>query len=357
MPKRHLLQLSVALWVILAICATTTGCHSCCKSCCCCPPNGDFPRELNKVTQPTYVIEPPDILQIDALNLVPVPPYRISPLDLLLVQSGDLLPSMAPLTGAYTVEPEGTLNLGVDFGTVQVAGQTLEEATKTVEALIQKRVPKGHASVTLAQMRRQQQIAGEHLVAQDGTINLGNYGQVRVVGLTLEQARAVIQEHLTKFFVKPEISMVVSGYNSKVYYVVFDGAGYGQSLIRVPITGNETVLDALADLRGFPAQTSLCKVWVVRPTPAGAHCDQVLPVNWKAIVDCGETATNYQLLPGDRIHVGPDTLICTSNWLAKAFAPVEQTFGFILFGTSVVRELHPSGGTGGTGTGTGGLGF
>src|SRR5262245_61255400 len=39
----------------------------------------DLPRELAKVPMPPYVIEPPDILLIDAIRVVPLPPYKIAP--------------------------------------------------------------------------------------------------------------------------------------------------------------------------------------------------------------------------------------------------------------------------------------
>src|SRR5207253_8950967 len=45
-----------------------------------------MPKEMEKVTLPPYVIEPPDILLIDALSVVPKPPYHIAPLDSLLIQ-------------------------------------------------------------------------------------------------------------------------------------------------------------------------------------------------------------------------------------------------------------------------------
>ena len=355
MRPNQLLQTFCVFWAILTVCAVNAGCHTCCHGCngCCCPPGADFPRELNKVSLPPYVIEPPDILQIDVLTLVPVPPYRIAPLDAILVQATQLLETMPPITGVYTVEPEGTVNLGLDFGVVPVAGLTLKEATAVIQARLRSRAKDAVAIVSLAQMRAMQQVRGEHLVGQDGTINLGNYGQVRVVGLTVDQARAVIEQQLSRFFVKPEISLVVTGYNSKVYYVVFDGAGYGQQLYRQPITGNETVLDAIADIRGLPAQASLHRVWVVRPAPPGAPCDQVLPVDWPAVVACGRTATNYQLLPGDRLHVEADCLIHTSNFLTKLIQPFEQVFGITLLGDATIREvaqpLRGAASTGGTG--------
>ena len=33
--------------------------------------------------------------------------------------------------------------------------------------------------------------------------------------------------------------------------------------------------------------------------------DQVLPVDWEAITRQGDTKTNYQLQPGDRLYVEP----------------------------------------------------
>src|SRR5207302_5656040 len=50
------------------------------------PPAGDFPpvlplpRELAPTVHPMYVIEPPDVLNIEAVRLIPKPPYKIEPL-------------------------------------------------------------------------------------------------------------------------------------------------------------------------------------------------------------------------------------------------------------------------------------
>ena len=42
--------------------------------------------------------------------------------------------------------------------------------------------------------------------------------------------------------------------------------------------------------------------YLVRPQPAG-HPDLILKIDWKGIKERGETLTNYQLFPGDRIVV------------------------------------------------------
>ena len=71
--------------------------------------------------------------------------------------------------------------------------------------------------MSLAQSRAMQQIRGEHLVRPDGTIGLGVYGQAYVAGLTLEQARAAVEAQLAKYLYRPEVSLDVAAYNSKIY--------------------------------------------------------------------------------------------------------------------------------------------
>src|SRR5206468_3197923 len=117
-------------------------------------------------------------------------------------------------------------------------------------------------SVGLAQSRAVQQIRGEHLVRPDGTIGLGVYGNVRVVGLTLSQAKETIEAHLSQFLQRPEVSVDVSGFNSSVYYVITDRPGQGELVVRLPVTGNETVLDAMAQIYGLPATASKKRIWL-----------------------------------------------------------------------------------------------
>src|SRR5215470_12918945 len=45
------------------------------------PVEPSAPRELTKVILPPYRIEPPDLLQIDAILVVPKSPYRLRMLD------------------------------------------------------------------------------------------------------------------------------------------------------------------------------------------------------------------------------------------------------------------------------------
>jgi polysaccharide export outer membrane protein len=293
-------------------------------------PAGPIPRELDKVSLPDYVIEPPDVLLIDAVRGTPLPPYRIEPLDVLQVQVPDALPN-EPISGQFTVEPEGTLNLGLAYGSVPVAGLTLEAARLAVNAHLKRVLKDPHTCLALAQAHGTgQQVHGEHLVRPDGTISLGVYGDLYVAGLSRCQVRSLIEGHLAQYLQDPQVALDIRAYNSKVYYVILDGTGCGEQVFRLPFTGNETVLDAIGLVHGLPPESSKKKIWVARPAPAGHPCDQVLPVDWRAITQGGSTATNYQLLPGDRVYVEGGPWICLDNALAHVLAMLKGALGFTL---------------------------
>jgi polysaccharide export outer membrane protein len=321
-----------------------------------------LPRELDKVAHPLYRLEPPDILLIDAIRVVPKPPYRIEPLDTLFVQISEVLPG-EPIAGLVGVDADGTINFGASYGTVHVDGLTIQEAQKAIEKHFRDTgFKKAEARVALGQSRARQQIRGEHLVRPDGTVGLGVYGSVFVAGLTLDEAKAAIEAQLSLYLLKPEVSVDVYAYNSKVFYVVTSGGGLGEAVYRLPATGSETVLDALSSIGGLPAVASLKNIWISRPSPAGSKCCEVLKVDWKAITRCGNTDTNYQILPGDRVFVDANALVTADTFLARLFAPMERLFGFTLLGSGVVHSVPTpiqtgsNGGTGGTG-GTGTTGF
>ena len=222
-------------------------------------------------------------------------------------------------------------------------------------------------------------ITGERLVRPDGKISLGFYGEVYVAGLTTSQIKAKIVLHLREFLpdtalglfkyneqtkeyddVAPEktnnVFVDVTAYNSKVYYVQGDVASPG----RLPITGNETVLDAIQYAGGLIPTASSVNIRLVRPAPPGVSCEQVLPVNLAAITNAGDSTTNYQLMPGDRLVVYRDPIVRTTVFLDRLAAPFGTVLNTMLnygFTARTIKSIGvPINGNGGTGTGNGGNG-
>jgi polysaccharide export outer membrane protein len=299
------------------------------------------PRELAKVSLPSYRIEPPDVVQIEMLKLVPLPPYRAEVFDVLQIRVSNTLIDQ-PIDNYYMVEAEGTVSLGPAYGTVRVVGMTIEEIKQAIDRKLREVLRRPEVSVQLARVSGAQPVSGQYLVGPDGTINLRQYGVVHVAGKTVTEARTALQKHLSQFLDSPDLSIEVVNYNSKVYYVITQGAGMGDTVRRLPVTGNETVLDAISNVNGL-SQLSSQRIWIARPAPDQFGCQQILPVDWDAIVKGGETKTNYQVLPGDRVFIAENEMIYFNNMFAIATGPLERVMGLLGLSNSTLRGYQTMG--------------
>ena len=127
-----------------------------------------------------------------------------------------------------------------------------------------------------------------------------------------------------------------------MYYIITQGAGIGDNVRRFPVTGNETVLDAISQVNGL-SQLSSTHMWIARPTPGNFGCEQVMPIDWSAVTQGGSTATNYQLLPGDRLFIAQDEMVTLRNMVDKVIAPFERFMGFLGLDASTARSLQTMG--------------
>lgn len=149
---------------------------------------------------------------------------------------------------------------------------------------------------------QQQAIVGQHLVGPDGTINLATFGQVHYAGKTIDEAQQAVQQKVAKTNSLDSLTLGIMAYNSKVYYIVRKDANQGDNVVRMPITGNETVLDAIAGIGGLPDVTNT-SIWISRPSENGLNAGEKLPVDWEGITTGASARTNFQLMPGDRIII------------------------------------------------------
>ncbi|HTU91084.1 MAG TPA: hypothetical protein VMF69_13485, partial [Gemmataceae bacterium] len=177
-------------------------------------------------------------------------------------------------------------------------------------------------------------------------------GEVKKGGTKDKYLNEFKQDFTSLALIKKELQVDMLVYNSKFYYVITDGGGYGQQVYPIPIRGNETVLDALANINGLPAVANKRKVWVARATRAGQP-PKILPVDWMAVTKCGQGATNYQLFPGDRVYVDSNNLIKADSFLAKLYSPIQRSLGVTLLGAATVNTIN--GTSSGLGLGAAGI--
>ncbi len=172
-------------------------------------------------------------------------------------------------------------------------------------------------------------ISGERLVRPDGKISLGFYGEIHVAGLTPLEIKEKVVEHLRRFLNDESLGLIeydgqssepvrdpksneikrtaprdtdrvfvdVTTYNSKNYYtqgaVVVPG--------KLPITGRDTVLDAIQYAGGLTPDADHAHVVLYRQEKGGLL--KSLPINIDQITMGDDLSTNYQLEPGDRLVI------------------------------------------------------
>ncbi len=142
-------------------------------------------------------------------------------------------------------------------------------------------------------------VPADQPVLPDGAIELGEYGRPIVAGKTVPQIEMEVRQ-LVKAKEKKDIAMNVRlvSRQSKVYYVLGEVNAPGS----FPLNGRETVLDGIMAAGGLSRQAKEKGIILVRPSQAQG-CREVMPVCYPQIVQLGDTTTNYQLRPGDRIYV------------------------------------------------------
>ena len=304
----------------------------------------DVPGETKKSSLPYYFLEPPDIINVEAIHLAPKAPYRLRIFDVILVNVGGTAPGYE-INGPFTVEPGGEIQLGSIYGSVKVDGMSVEEAQQAItrhlsgtDDNVLGRIIDPVVAVKLGRMGDMQQIAGNHTIGPDGYITLGSYGRVYVNGLTIDECRDAIEFYLSKHLEHPQVAVDMFSYNSKGYYVIFQSSATGEQVLKYPYTGNETVLDAIANTDGLRPNSSK-RIWVARPV-GNSNKPVVLPVDWVDITAYAKTDTNYQLLPGDRVFVIEDRFTSFDGTLARVFAPFERIMGFSLLGASTATRFY-----------------
>ena len=143
-------------------------------------------------------------------------------------------------------------------------------------------------------------LPGDQKVLVDGTIDLGAFGRLQVAGMTIESIETAIESQITSASEKREqINVRLLESNSAIIYVLGEVGSPGA----YPLTGRETVLDGILKAGGLTSKASPCEIILSRPTDP-CDCRVVLPICYRQIVQMGDTKTNYQLQPGDRIVVG-----------------------------------------------------
>ena len=113
----------------------------------------------------------------------------------------------------------------------------------------------------------------------------------------------------------------------------------------MPVTGNETVLDAISQINGL-SQVSSHKITVVRPLAADPAKATRLSVDWEAITPPRRDSDQLPaFFPGDRVYIDEDRLLTGANLLSKKTAPIERAMGIVSLTTSTLQSMNDTPGS------------
>lgn len=171
-------------------------------------------------------------------------------------------------------------------------------------------------------------LPADQLVAADGTVDLGEYGRVRLAGVSLEEGERLVEQHVRGQIIRRDALVGRVSHRQKSdpealarrlnrlavnvrliepvhrFYVLGEVNAPGS----FPLAGHETVLDAIVSAGGLTSSADPCKIVLARPTHPG-ECRIALPICYREIVQLGNASTNYQIRPGDRIFVATRSCI------------------------------------------------
>ncbi len=138
----------------------------------------------------------------------------------------------------------------------------------------------------------EEEFSGPVSVHQDGKITLPLVGDLAVGGMTPVHIEQIIAQALTKYVVKPLVTVTVQEVLSKKYYLDGQVARAGE----YPLVTPTTILEAISKAGGLRDFANEKKIYVLRG-------DKRIPFNYKDVIHGKHMDQNIQLQPGDHVIV------------------------------------------------------
>jgi polysaccharide export outer membrane protein len=180
----------------------------------------------------------------------------------------------------------------------------------------------GADDVVRVTVMRHPEVSGDFLINKEGKIQYAFVGDVEIVGLTKDEAAERLKGRLAEYIVNPEVSVIITGYNSKVVYVVGEVGSPGKIYMRGDTI---TVLEALVGAQ-LPQLTGVTKKSrLITPSDSGKAVRR--DVNVYALLYEGDLRENLVMKPGDVLYIPATFLTKTMRAIQPVTAPISNASG------------------------------
>jgi polysaccharide export outer membrane protein len=150
----------------------------------------------------------------------------------------------------------------------------------------------GPADVLMVNVWNEDKFTGQRVVQQNGNITMPLVGDIPAGGTTPKEIEAAVTKSLTKYVVKPLVTVTVLDVQSKKYYLTGLTNHPGEYALAVPTT----VLEAINKAGGLQDFANQKKIYILRG-------DKRLPFKYKDVIHGKNMEQNIHLEPGDTIVI------------------------------------------------------
>jgi len=207
---------------------------------------------------------------------------------------------------------------GVEYTNINDAVVVSANVERRLEKINEK-YKLGATDQILVIVRDQTSQSTQHAIRPDGNVTLELVGDIYVEGLTPMQAADDIAKALQVYVREVDVTVRVTGFNSKRFYMFGETQGVGAW----PFDGDVTVLDAFGRARGVTQRAAWDRIRLVRATP---NTRQVFKINLADIVKSGDWQTNLQLKTNDVLYIPPTYLARVGYFVDNLLFPFRPVF-------------------------------
>ena len=296
-PKNSAHVLTLA--ALLSVLAIASGCNTLSSL-------GLGGSTQNKILEPAK-----NISQAPARSIQTATESTKAPLDVYIIEIGDTIlleatdfDATVQLPGDQIVKPDGYISLG-ECGRLMVMNKTIEQINLEAQMQIDQHIRRElEVQFEVARRQRQSQRLRERMRSERASGGDEDDDDIDVAAdLELgtreeEDQRYALERAITDALLKNKISTRLVNWDSKRIYVLGEVNSPGSFVF----LGSETVLDAILEAGGLNTNANQHQIIITRPSDCNS-CRTVMNVCYDQVVQLGDTSTNYQLQPGDRVFV------------------------------------------------------
>jgi len=180
----------------------------------------------------------------------------------------------------------------------------------------------GTNDVLTITVMRHPEVSGKYTINMEGKIQLEFVGDILISGMTKEQTAVVIAKRLEKYIIDPDVTVVITEYNSKVVYVIGEVGSPGKIFMRGDTISVREALLA-ANLPQLTAATEKATLF----TPSDNGKVVLRKINVYALLYKGDLRQNYVMKPGDTLYLPATLWAKVARFINPVTQPIAQAAG------------------------------